>query len=79
MDAHGSHTDQRESEDEISPDDEARTRLVVDSIRDDVRRIRNALARLETGTYGQCVTCGSMITRERLEAIPTADHCARCA
>ena len=55
------------------------TRLVVDAIREDVRRIQGALDRLERGTYGNCVTCGSAIARERLEAIPTADHCTRCA
>ena len=55
------------------------TRLVVDSVREDVRRINGALGRFERGTYGHCVTCGSAIARERLEAIPTADHCTRGA
>ncbi len=71
-------TDMNHGHDTIQEDRDS-TRLVVDSIREDVRRFKSALARLETGTYGRCVTCGSMIAPERLEAIPSADHCTRCA
>jgi RNA polymerase-binding transcription factor DksA len=71
-------SDMHKGHDTIQEDRDS-TRLVVDSIRDDVRRIRSALARLADGTYGRCVTCGSTINPERLEAIPSADHCTRCA
>lgn len=42
------------------------------------REIVEALARLESGTYGRCERCGQPIPRERLEAIPTARLCVRC-
>ena len=60
-------------------EDRDNTRLVVDSIREDVRQIRRALGRIENGTFGQCVTCGSTIPPERVETIPFVTYCARCA
>ena len=41
--------------------------------------INEALDRMEHGTYGQCVECGDPITKPRLQAIPYARHCIRCA
>jgi len=38
-------------------------------------RVEDALARMESGEYGRCKTCGAFIPVERLEALPTADHC----
>jgi DnaK suppressor protein len=40
--------------------------------------IDEALARIEAGTYGTCVTCGREIPLERLEAIPYATQCIDC-
>lgn len=37
-----------------------------------------ALARIEQGTYGICVTCGRPIAAERLEALPYATQCIEC-
>ena len=41
--------------------------------------INEALGRMDQGTYGQCVECGEMISRPRLQAIPYARHCIHCA
>lgn len=41
--------------------------------------IDEALDRMERGTYGQCAECGEPITKSRLQAIPYARHCIRCA
>jgi RNA polymerase-binding transcription factor DksA len=41
--------------------------------------INEALARMEKGTYGQCAECAEPISRPRLQAIPYARHCIRCA
>jgi DnaK suppressor protein len=60
-------------------EDRDSTRLVVDSIREDVRLLRGALDRLDDGTYGKCMRCKSPIAPERLDAVPTATLCARCA
>jgi DnaK suppressor protein len=40
--------------------------------------IQAALARLDTGTYGICDTCGVAINPARLEAFPMAQRCVRC-
>lgn len=42
-------------------------------------QINHALQRLSEGTYGQCQTCGEMISIQRLEAIPYASECITCA
>ena len=41
--------------------------------------VKRALARLEDGTYGQCVRCGNEIAGARLEARPEAALCIDCA
>jgi RNA polymerase-binding transcription factor DksA len=38
-----------------------------------------AWTRLEEGTYGRCEGCGDEIPHLRLNAIPYARHCVRCA
>jgi DnaK suppressor protein len=38
-----------------------------------------ALRRMEKGTFGQCVECGELISKPRLQAIPYARHCIACA
>ncbi|MBU6423885.1 MAG: TraR/DksA C4-type zinc finger protein [Chloroflexota bacterium] len=44
-----------------------------------VRRIQDALHRMDDGTYGRCVVCGSPIPEERLEAIPDTAYCLKDA
>ncbi len=46
--------------------------------REGIGEIRNALARLDAGTYGWCEACGAPIPFERLEVIPEARHCVAC-
>ena len=46
--------------------------------RDLVRRIDRALARIETGDYGNCVSCEKTIHKARLTAVPWARHCIEC-
>ena len=41
-------------------------------------RIREALERLDAGTYGQCVDCGQSLPDERLEVRPEAARCVSC-
>ena len=50
-----------------------------DRERNQLRQVEDALARLDAGTYGRCVSCGAPIATERLEAIPWAGHCIDCA
>ncbi len=41
--------------------------------------VEQALARIRSRTYGLCEECGGVITKKRLEAIPFAPMCIRCA
>ena len=41
-------------------------------------RIREALERLDAGTYGRCVDCGQSLPDERLEVRPEAARCVSC-
>jgi len=40
---------------------------------------RHALSKLDDGTYGMCERCRDLLPFERLEAIPHARFCVRCA
>jgi RNA polymerase-binding transcription factor DksA len=41
--------------------------------------IEQALERIRSRTYGVCDECGGVISKKRLEAIPFAATCIRCA
>ena len=59
-------------------DDEVLERLGAQSAQE-VQLIRAALARIEDGTYGDCMKCGEPISEERLDAVPHAALCRDCA
>jgi DnaK suppressor protein len=40
-----------------------------------VEQIRDALRRIDDGTYGVCIDCGRRIDANRLEAIPWTPYC----
>lgn len=46
---------------------------------DTLALIETSLERIEEGTYGQCDECGVKIPKTRLNAIPYATLCVRCA
>ncbi len=46
--------------------------------REVLQKVDEALARLDTGGFGQCLECGAEINRKRLEAVPWASHCIVC-
>ena len=41
-------------------------------------QVRQALDRIEAGTYGKCIRCGDEIAVERLHAMPAAELCITC-
>jgi len=49
-----------------------------DSIRAEMERIEQALARLDRGEYGTCEHCGRLIPVRRLEALPFTSSCVEC-
>ena len=44
-----------------------------------VSQINSALHRMETGDYGICTKCGAEISEGRLEIVPYAALCIKCA
>lgn len=44
-----------------------------------VNEAREALKRIDAGTYGRCEECGQLIPSERLDALPYARFCTQCA
>lgn len=38
-------------------------------------QVRNALQRIEEGTYGKCLDCGRQIEAHRLESVPWTPYC----
>lgn len=43
-----------------------------------IKKIDDALASIDEGTYGKCKMCGKDIVEERLEFIPYAQFCVNC-
>lgn len=41
--------------------------------------VNRALAKIENGTFGACEDCGNPISGERLNALPHAPLCIKCA
>jgi DnaK suppressor protein len=42
-------------------------------------QVESALERIEEGTYGDCEECGAKIPKARLDALPYALLCIKCA
>jgi RNA polymerase-binding transcription factor DksA len=45
----------------------------------ELRAIKAALARIETGDYGRCQMCGAPISAARLDVLPDTAFCKDCA
>jgi DnaK suppressor protein len=76
----------RDQYDNLDPHDD---RAMGDWVRDvglaqsargmaELHAVEAALRRIADGTYGECVDCGEMIPRARLEANPAAARCIGC-
>lgn len=46
--------------------------------RNELADVRAALARLDDGSYGNCIDCTQLIAPSRLAAIPAAARCMEC-
>jgi RNA polymerase-binding protein DksA len=67
------------SEQAIEMEDDASLEGQGALIAKEIASIKRALARIEDGTYGECVRCGGDIAPARLEARPEAALCIDCA
>ena len=76
---------ERDSEATQDPADmaaNAYTKELLVSMSDNDRQLLNlideSLERIEAGSYGKCVRCGTVLPDKRLEALPWARHCLPC-
>ncbi|MFV1963110.1 MAG: TraR/DksA family transcriptional regulator, partial [Acidimicrobiia bacterium] len=44
-----------------------------------IRKVDHALARIKSGDYGICESCGTAIPIERLDVLPYTTLCVECA
>src|SRR6202171_3481230 len=51
---------------------------LIDNLEQMRGHVKDALQRIEEGTYGSCMTCAKPIPVERLEALPHASQCVSC-
>jgi DnaK suppressor protein len=59
--------------------DQEFTLALMETEEDILDRIETALERIEDGVYGQCEECNGAISKARLQAIPFAPLCIKCA
>ncbi len=59
--------------------DQEFTLSLIENDQETLTLIDRALVRIQSGTYGQCLDCGQMIAKARLQALPYASHCIQCA
>ena len=52
---------------------------LMENSRDILSKVNAALERMDEGTYGICEICGNKIPKGRLQAIPYASMCVKCA
>jgi DnaK suppressor protein len=43
-----------------------------------LNHLEDAIIRIDKGDYGSCTSCGKLIEKERLEAVPHAQQCLQC-
>ena len=55
-----------------------RTQAVVAAAKVQLSAVKDALQRIERGTYGTCADCASPIPEGRLDARPEAARCVNC-
>ena len=67
------------SEQAVETEDDAALEGQAALITREIASIRRALERIDEGTYGECVQCGTEIAEGRLEARPEAALCIECA
>ena len=55
------------------------TLTLLGSGEDILDQVEAAIRRIEDGVYGRCEECGEEIPKSRLDAVPYAAECVRCA
>ena len=51
---------------------------MMDRVNSYLQYLNRAIGMIEDGTFGQCVTCGNLIDKERLIEVPHTSSCFDC-
>ncbi|HQQ68232.1 MAG TPA: TraR/DksA C4-type zinc finger protein [Candidatus Cloacimonadota bacterium] len=54
------------------------TVMMMESEREKIRLLNDAMRRIQDGTFGMCEMCGELISDSRLEILPYATLCIEC-
>jgi RNA polymerase-binding transcription factor DksA len=52
---------------------------IESALKEELGQVQVAMRKLDDGTYGYCQRCEAEIPKERLEVLPAAGYCIRCA
>ena len=66
-------------ENAISKENDQALVAIENAIEVEIRDIKLAIKRIDSGEYGSCVGCHQPIAKARLEALPWASTCVRCS
>ncbi len=67
------------AEQAVEAEDDEVLALQDDVLHQEIAAIIGAIRRIETGTYGNCASCGENIEPARLAVLPTTAVCIDCA
>lgn len=71
--------DEHDPEGSSTAFERAHTGALLEQAREQLAALDRAVERLERGEYGRCEVCGEPIPAERLQVLPAAATCVRCA
>lgn len=71
--------DQDFSEQTVETENDRVLDALGNATRDEIDKVKRAISRIDSGTYGICLTCGRPIKKERLQAMPCSLKCIHCA
>ena len=46
---------------------------------DEIKKIKQAISRIDSGTFGICLICGQTIKKEQLNHTPFSSQCSHCS
>jgi DnaK suppressor protein len=55
--------------------EQGENKVLAGQLNEQIDELDHALAKIDTGEYGRCETCGNVIAAPRLEAMPATRYC----
>lgn len=55
--------------------EQGENKVLAESLQEQLNDVESALSKMDDGSYGMCVKCGSAISEARLEAMPATPYC----